>query len=356
MEKINKKKLKLFFCINDLQRGGAEKQLNYISNYLNNFYDISIFVLGNKKVEYNFEKKIKIFKIKNFLFLYQFLNEIFKQKPKIIFFALPKAYFIFGLISLFFPSIKKILLRRSLNYYHTNIFYRYYEIFLHKFTSYFVCNSYAAKNDLVSKENVSKKRVMVIDNYIEYVKTKFKQKTKSKEFKILCISNFHNYKGHFLILKTIKILENLPIKIYFFGKDKDITKKDIINEALKLNIRDKIIFIKKINQNYGFPNFSLGILFSKTESFPNAILEYFSLKLPVLAFDTGDVRRLVDDKNGKMFKSRNPISISKKIKDLFYSPKLDTKSRNSLFKLKIYSNKKKNLDKYVQLINKVVNH
>ena len=57
MEKINSNRLKLFFCINDLSRGGAEKQLNYLSNYLCIYHDIYIFTFGQKKFNINLIKK-----------------------------------------------------------------------------------------------------------------------------------------------------------------------------------------------------------------------------------------------------------------------------------------------------------
>ena len=36
-------------------------------------------------------------------------------------------------------------MRRSLNYYHKNIFIKLYEKFLHNFTDFFICNSVSAK-------------------------------------------------------------------------------------------------------------------------------------------------------------------------------------------------------------------
>lgn len=98
------------------------------------------------------------------------MNKIFKLKPKVAFFILPKSYFIFGTLLIFFPKIKKILMRRSLNYYHNNIIYKYYEIFLHNFNYCFICNSHAAKKDLVEKEYVSNEKIFVINNYIKKTK------------------------------------------------------------------------------------------------------------------------------------------------------------------------------------------
>jgi hypothetical protein len=172
MEQTNQKKIKLFFCINDLQKGGAEKQLNYISDYLSNYYDVYIFTLGYKKVEYKFDKKIIIYHMNKKFFFFQFFIKILTIKPKVIFYLLPKAYFFFGSVSILFPKIKKILLRRSLNYYHKNLIYKYFEIFLHRFTHTFICNSFAAKKNLIRHEYVSHKKVKVISNYIEFSKKK----------------------------------------------------------------------------------------------------------------------------------------------------------------------------------------
>ena len=94
----------------------------------------------------------------------------------------------------------------------------------------------------------------------------------------------------------------------------DITKQMLINTSLNLDILHQVFFIKKINKYLSFPNFSLGVSFSKTESFPNSILEYFSLGLPVIAYDTGDVKKLVGNQNGKIFKTRDPKLISKYIR------------------------------------------
>ena len=255
MAKFNKSKLKLFFCINNLQKGGAEKQLNYITNYLSNYHNIYIFILGDKKILYKFKKNIKIIKLDKSLFFLTFIKHIFAIKPNIVFYVLPKAYFLFGTIMIFFPGIKKILLRRSLNYYHDNIIYKIYEIFLHKFTNFFICNSHASKKNLIDKEYVSEDKIEVIDNFIVKPKYKISLK-KNKNFKILCIANFHKYKGHKLIIDSLSYLKNLPIKVFLLGEDKDLTKKYLINYAKKKYVLSKIKFINKLDDNLIFPNFS----------------------------------------------------------------------------------------------------
>ncbi len=69
MGKNYKEKINLFFCINGLQKGGAEKQLSYISNYLCEKYKIHIFTLDKNKTSYKFNSKITIHKYTNIFFL-----------------------------------------------------------------------------------------------------------------------------------------------------------------------------------------------------------------------------------------------------------------------------------------------
>ena len=82
-------------------------------------------------------------------------------------------------------------MRRSLNYYHKNIFIKLYEKFLHNFTDFFICNSVSAKKNLIYSEGVSKNKVKVIFNYINKnnkINLKKKKFKKVSRFFILLIS------------------------------------------------------------------------------------------------------------------------------------------------------------------------
>ena len=88
-----------------------------------------------------------------------------------------------------------------------------------------------------------------------------------------------------------------------------------------------------------YPNFRFGLLFSKNESFPNAILEYIKLNLDVIAYNTGDIKRLMKNE-GLIFNTRNPKKIAKKM-DLYISKKRN-KFKNENLKSLIYPHKMKN--------------
>ena len=75
--------------------------------------------------------------------------------------------------------------------------------------------------------------------------------------------------------------------------------------------------------------------------------------MPILAYNTGDIDRLVSNKNGKIFKNRNPKVLSQIIKNSFYDKNLKSKSQNSFNMLKIFSDKKNTLNKYSKIIDKI---
>ena len=60
MDKNNKK---ITMCINNLEKGGAEKQFLYIYNFLKKFYNVNIILIDNKGIkdlDNNIKKKTKV--------------------------------------------------------------------------------------------------------------------------------------------------------------------------------------------------------------------------------------------------------------------------------------------------------
>ena len=99
--------------------------------------------------------------------------------------------------------------------------------------------------------------------------------------------------------------------------------------AKKYDFENNVFHVKELYSNMNYPNFNYGLLFSKNESFPNAILEYLKLNLEVIAFDTGDVKKLIR-KEGLIFNTRDPKSIAKKNK--IYLNKKRKKNKSSYLK------------------------
>ena len=333
---------KLIICINNLTKGGSEKQVSYISNFFSKYYKVKIFLLEKKKIEYKINNKIEIIQSNySFLVLLQFLFELINNKFNFILFFLPKSYLIFGILSILVSKKKKILFRRSLNYYQKkhNILKKI-EVFLHNFTGYFITNSFAARNELINFERVKIKNTSVVYNYIKDI-TILKNKYKPKTVNFLCTANFHKYKNHNLILDTLFYFNQYEKnwKIYLLGNNKNLNKADIISAAKALKISKNIIFIKKLSKKFSFPYIKIGFLFSKYESLPNAIIEYTQRRIPTIAYDTGDIKKILNN-CGIVFKKNNPEIIAKKILKTLNSNLLRTYSINTQSKMELFSKEK----------------
>ena len=316
-------KKKITMCINNFERGGAEKQFLYIYNFLKKFYEVNIILINNKgiqNIDSNIKKKIRV----GFL---NFLIFFFTKKPDVVLFFLPKTYILFGLISLIFPKLKRIMFRRSLNYYQSNFLIKYLEIYLHKYTHLICSNSNAALKELINYEKVPKYKLFILKNFIDKKKYKKSKELKfdKKNLNFLCTSNFINYKGHDLILETFKYIKTKQNwRIYFLGNKSEFNFDKIKLKAKKNNFDQNVFHIRKLSSNIKYPNFNFGLLFSKNESFPNAILEYLKFNLDVIAYNTGDIKKLMK-KEGLIFSTRDPKKIAKKIE--IYISKKRTKNK-----------------------------
>ena len=322
----NKKKIRII--IGSLNIGGTEKQLLEIINCLaEKKWGIELITLKEKgTLANNLNPKIKTnnlnikssFKIIRLYLIVLKLFKIFKKDPyTLTHFFLPQAYIIGMIAAMTAKSkCKLIMSRRSLNLYQRKFpLSKIIEKFLHKKVDKILVNSKAVKNQLINEENVSKNKIKVIYNGVN---TRYKNKIdpKYKNFIILMIANLIPYKNHRMVLYALKrIKKKLPKnwQIYFIGRDDGI-KKDLISLANEIQIRKNVLFIETKNIHHLLSHSNLGILCSKEESFPNAILEYFSHKIPVISSNVGGCAEIIKNKkNGILLKKNNDLELSKAI-------------------------------------------
>jgi len=336
----NKKKIRII--IGSLNVGGTEKQLIKIINSLSEKnWEIELITLKEKGILANhLNKKIKINNLntKNlfkFITLFKIITnlyKIFKKDPYTsTHFFLPQAY-ILGMISSIIAKTKcKLLMsRRSLNFYQKKIiFCRTIEKFLHKKVNKILVNSVAIKKQLINQEDVNKGKIKVIYNGVEIKKNK--KVKKNKNFNIVILANLIPYKNHDMLFKSINLIKKkLPKnwKLYCIGRD-DGTKKDLIKLSKKLGIFNKVTWVETLKIENILSYCDLGILCSKEEGFPNAILEYFTFKLPVITTNVGGCNEIIKNKrNGILVSKNNIFELSEAILYLYKNKKKAKKFAN----------------------------
>ena len=78
----------------------------------------------------------------------------------------------------------------------------------------------------------------------------------------------------------------------------------------------------KLDIEYILAKADIGILASHQEGLPNAILEYMSTGLPIIATEVGGNSELIKHgKNGFLVPPKSPLELSKFIRRLILSPK-----------------------------------
>ncbi|WP_026839450.1 glycosyltransferase [Gillisia sp. JM1] len=177
-------------------------------------------------------------------------------------------------------------------------------------------------------QNLKCKNVIEIKNFIledQGSKTsKLKLKGNLTDFKIICVANLRPQKDHLNLLKAFELLDpTLKISLHLIGEDPLSNYSNSIFEAIKISpVQHKIYYygtqqeiIPLLHQG------NLGILSSRSEGLPLALLEYGMAGLPVICTNVGQCSEIIGS-NGKIVEVDNPHQIANSILEYFKDPEL----------------------------------
>jgi len=148
--------------------------------------------------------------------------------------------------------------------------------------------------------------------------------------RILCLANLRAQKNHIRLLEAFKIVKNKypDWTLHCVGKNFNDAYSELFFSKLKaldleayVNFYDsKIDILNIMNQS------NIGVLISKSEGLPLALLEYGIAKLPIIATNVGDCGMLISDQSLGILleddgKSNVANAIIKYIEDFAYSQK-----------------------------------
>lgn len=365
-------KKELIIFMPSIEGGGVEKNLFIISKFLVK-KKLNLSLITTSK---SFRKKFRGVnlitpkintlnwgrKSKYFICLILLLREFFVNKRAVIFSFQANLYCI--LLSKIFN--RKIIIRSnsSPSGWSQNKFKKFIFKFLLKLADKIIVNSKDFKSQY--REIFNLNPVMIYNplnknNIISLSKKKinfpFFSKNKNS-IKIINIGRFTDQKDHMTLLKAVNFIKknNFNFKLLIVGRGINFIKmkKFIKKYNLKKNVR---IVGYKTNP---FPYLKLANLFiltSKFEGLPNVLLEAAVLKKIIISTNcpTGPKEILQNGKNGFLSKIGDYKDIGKKI--------ISIKKNKKEIKKMIYNNYKslnrfdyeKNLNKYLNEINKISN-
>ena len=355
---------KYLFFTNSLLGGGSEKVISLLSNFVINENSAIIVKIDPKPSKFRISPKIKIYSLSNnpnykpiyrFIFfpiyIYRFYKILKKHNPNFSISFLPIPNFINVYTNKFIIRNRtKIIVNERCfpsNAYSTNKLKLYvYKLFIRIFynkADFVFANSKEIILDL-KKNFYLKKAGHVFINPIGFkLNNKPKRLIINKKIKILMIGRLTKVKGYDIALKAFKSLlkSNSNYELHIFGEG--YLYSNILKFIDELKIKE-FVFLHGFKSNIQtiFKNYDIFLLTSRSEGFPNVLIESMAKGIPVISTNcqSGPL---------EILNLNNSINYLNDFKPVKYGvlTKLDSiiGVTNSL----IYLSNKKNYNKYSKL-------
>ena len=313
--------MKVLQLIDSLEAGGAERVAVNYANGLVHMVDASYLCTTraegllkgdvNKDVGYLFLNKKKTIDIQAIKRLHQFI----KNEDIDIIHAHGSSFFLATIIKLLQPKLKLVWH----DHYGKSEFLKQRPKQMLKLCSRFFNHIFSVNSILETwaKTTLKVKSVSCLPNYAVKNNNALTTKLKGVEGKrIVCLANLRPQKDHLNLLKAFKaVLITEPMwTLHLVGQDfKDVYSKSIF-DFINLNKLETSVYIygSCADTSAILQQSTIGVLSSKSEGLPLALLEYGLAGLPVICTNVGDCSLVICDvKEGKLIPSENTIALQK---------------------------------------------
>jgi glycosyltransferase involved in cell wall biosynthesis len=288
-----KTKKKILFVLPDLNAGGAERVMSFVSTHLNpSLFCAKLIVLGFKKdtvydvdnVEVKYLNKARLLTSVTALF-----SLIKKEKPDIVVSSIVHFNIMMGIFSFFFPRIKFVGREASVpskmsefSKINSRLIFILIKLFYPRLSA-IVCQSDDMRLDFIGILAIEPSKLVLINNPITSSEVIIKNNVIRDKIHFVTVGRLSLEKGHLRIIEGLSKIYNYKFHYTIIGSG---SQMESIKEAIdKYNLADKVTYIpytakvlEIVSQNDFF------IQGSKVEGFPNALLESCSVGTPVVAF------------------------------------------------------------------------
>ena len=140
---------------------------------------------------------------------------------------------------------------------------------------------------------------------------------------MLLVGNMHtDVKGHPLLLDAAaEVIREFPKTRFVFAGDGAL-RKELEDKVDRLGLGQNVLFLGRRND---IPEIlaccDIGVLPSKAEGLPNAVLEYLAAGLPTVASAVGGNAEIIrDGENGLLFPAENAGALAEKLLRILRDP------------------------------------
>lgn len=194
-------------------------------------------------------------------------------------------------------------------------------------------NSEAVRQDLITRDGFDPKRIVVVYNGIDFEKFSSAKGNRGQLLPevpldskvIVMVANMHaGAKGHGDLIEAARtVKERFPETRFLLAGDGEM-RPFFEDQVRALGLAEMFVFL---GHRTDIPQLlsccDIGVLASKSEGLPNAVLEYLAAGLPVVATAVGGVPEIIEnDVHGLLIPPENPAALSTAILRLLEDPQL----------------------------------
>ena len=321
--------MKITFIITSLGSGGAERVVSLLANNFIKTYEVSILLLSNDEIFYDFDKNISIKKLNLYApttSMYQKLTNNFNRLKKLkqaISIENPDIVISFmtqtNILSIIASRLakKKLIISERINYnFLKSKVWRVLRKVIYRYANALVVQSEYDKKKYNFCSNVK-----IIFNPLEIKNIQSQQ----REQFILAVGRLDFQKGFDRLIEIYKNL-NTSWKLLIAGEG---SEREILEKlVLKNGLENKIVFIgKKKNIEEYYSKASIFTLTSRIEGFPNVLVEAMGYGCACIAYDclTGPRDIIEDGKNGFLIPDGDVEEYTNKLQKLIDDEELREK-------------------------------
>lgn len=328
--------IKVLQIIDTLNAGGAERLAVNYANELNNRNIESHLCVTRKEgpLLQSLEEKVGFICLNrkstlDFQAIFRLKNYISKHRINVLH-AHSSSYFIAVLVKLFSRNLKIVWH----DHYGNSEFLERRPKFVLRIFSLLFSQIFSVNTQLEewARDNLLCKKVVYIKNFpVLKIKNNCLTQLKGVEGKrILCLANLREQKNHIKLLQAFKLIKDTQSEwtLHCVGKDfKDDYSISFFRELKRLNLQKNVFFYDTKSDILNIlQQSSIGVLVSKSEGLPLALLEYGLAGLPVICTNVGSCGKLVPNSTyGILINDNNVHTIAQAMNKFI----VDTNYRNS---------------------------
>lgn len=356
--------MKILFCIGNLSKGGAERVVANLCNYLIKEDETTIVTTKGKKSEYNLDERIKIncleneeanknFILKNIERIKKLQKIVKNENPDIIISFLPEPSYRILFLKIFNHKLKVIVsVRNDPKVEYKSILSKCVMKILYPLANGFVFQTQEAKEYF--NKNIQKKSV-IIPNPIEE-EFLCEPYTGKREKIIITVGRLEEQKNHKMLIDAFSKLpkEFSEYKLIIYGEGS--LRKELEKQIKDLKLLNRVLLPGQVdNIKEKIYKASLFVLSSKYEGMPNALMEAMALGIPCISTDCpcGGPRFLIKDGyNGYLVPINDTYSLYKTMQNVLDKEQTEISKRAN--KIIVNLNPNKINKDWHEYINKII--